>query len=188
MNTRWLIEALISLIAGFWIFSKLGGLGYGIIYVMIWIDKVIFTSFIKINSYIGIDLIFIPMILVGMIEGPIGGFIFGFLVMPVLTGFLSIVSWQLTPPMQMKYPPFLPTPDNVVYGIISALASILWANQIPFVIIVAVCMIVKGLLLATMDIFIRQDYMYIFAYITNAVYNILLAYFLQDFFLSIVMM
>ena len=179
---------LVSLVGGFWIFSSLGGISYGIIYALIWIDKIIFTIFIKIHGYFGIDLIYIPMVLVGIIEGPLGGFIFGFLIMPILTGFLNLIAWQETPPLEVKYPPFLPSPDHLIYGAFSALAGILWSYGIEFFWIVIACVLFKSMLMSMVDVIFRNDYTHILGNISNVAYNAALAYFFKDFFMHLINM
>ncbi len=140
MDIKKPIMAVAMLVVGFLIFYAIGGFRFSLIYLMLWIDKVIFGE-LKTPLHFGVELYSIPAILVGIIYGPFTGFLFGFLAMPIIWGIFDILYPLLTGAslLDTGWEPFFPSPESFISGAIGLLAGV-FAPHISFFAIVAVCM------------------------------------------------
>ena len=89
-NIKKTVPALLLLALGSVIFYLIGGFGFSIIYLMLWIDKIIFGE-LKSPLYLGFELYSLPTILVGIMYGPLNGFLFGFFVVPIVLGMIDLI-------------------------------------------------------------------------------------------------
>ncbi len=180
-----IILLTISLTLGFLIFNYFIGLPIAIIYLMLWFDKVLLAQ-LKFHGKIGIELISIPIILTGIIYGPVFGFIFGFLILAFIEGFLNIISWSISPPLEMGWIPFIPSIDTLKEGLSGAIAGVLWNYNFPFLITVLICIVFRNVFAFFKDKLTGAWEENIITYPLNIFYNLILAFLLQNYFLIII--
>ncbi len=176
---------LLSILAlGSIIFYFIGGLRFSIIYAMLWTDKIIIGK-LKMPLEFGIELFSIPAILVGIIYGPLTGFLFAFFIIPIIGGILDFIAAGLggTQMLDTGWEPFFPSPDSFISGIIAVLSGFL-KGFLPFLYIVIACMVVRFFTHTIKDVIFGMP-IKIPAYLINAGLNILIAYMFSQFFVSI---
>ena len=172
-----LLLILVSLVFYFW-----KGLPLVIIFAILWIDKAV-LSHLKIHGEFGIELFTIPVILSGIIYGPLFGFFFGFLVFSLIGGLIEMISWFISRPFEVGWPPIIPSPESFIIGLMGLTAGLL--NGLPFILIVLIATVMRNIL-APIWQRITTDEPIRMAYALNVVYNLALAFVVGDFLLGIV--
>src|SRR3989338_8436955 len=114
-----LYALVISSLVGFGIFSLFSGLLLGIIFLIIWVDKII-LGIMGIPGRFGIEFVTISTILLGLEYGPVIGFLFAIIIIPVVEGAKSKMTG-----LPAEWPPFVPSPDHAVDALVAVLASFL---------------------------------------------------------------
>ncbi len=137
---------------------------FGIIFLMLWIDKIILRTVTP--SAFGIELVTISTVLAGIAHGPIAGVAVIFLI-PMLEGVKYIII-----PTNQEWPPFVPSPYNLIDGLVVTVAWLLQSEQL--LVIVALALAIKLLINATIDTFIMQKPFNIISAVTSAAFNIFL--------------
>ena len=187
MNRRNWVILLATLFVGSIIFYFIGrgSLGFAIIYAMLWIDKIIIGK-LKMPLEFGIELFSIPAILVGMMYGPLTGFLFAFFIIPIIGGILDFISVELggAEMLDTGWEPFFPSPDSFISGIMAVIAGFL-RGSLPFLYIVVICMVVRFIMTNIRDFHLvgRPD-----KFVVNLInfgLNVLIAFALQSFFVSV---
>lgn len=184
MKAKDYLVSLLMLVLGLILFSILGGLKLSVVYLMLWIDKVIIGK-LKIPLEFGIELFSIPAIIVGISYGPAVGFFFGFLLIPLIGGILDITISMVSGAhlLDTGSEPLLPSMQSIITGIIAAIAGFL-NPLIPFFFIVLVCVIVRFVINIIKDIIMGEPPK-IIAYTVNLGLNIAIAFFLQEIFVAL---
>lgn len=159
------------------------GLPLVILFAMIWIDKAILTH-LKIHGEFGIELFSIPVILSGIIYGPLFGFFFGFLIFAFVGGLIEMISWFISQPFQVGWPPITPSPETFIIGLMGLTAGLL--SNLPFIAVVLIATIVRNIL-APIWQRISTDEPIRIAYALNVVYNLVVTFILGDFLLKILL-
>src|SRR3989338_3903400 len=119
------------------------GAAAAVIFALVFIQKLLSGFFDGINDELGVEFITVPMILAGMIYGPMPAFLFGFFGLP----FFECVRWAIkTPALSGGRPPIIPSPDlpvGAAAGILLIFIPIVWAGPI--------CVIMKGIMAPIKD-------------------------------------
>src|SRR3989344_1707725 len=93
------------------------GAAAAVIFALVFIQKLLSGFFDGINDELGVEFITVPMILAGMIYGPMPAFLFGFFGLP----FFECVRWAIkTPALSGGWPPIIPSPDVLVDAVAGA--------------------------------------------------------------------
>ena len=150
------------------LFSLLGGLMLAVIFVLLWIDKIIIEA-VKIPRYLGIEFATVSMIVIGIVHGYLIGFLFALIVIPILEGIR-----QLFIPGNDEWPPFVPSPSHVADGIVALIAFLLRNNSLFIIFIVA--LIIKYAINIFKDVAILGKPPDILTPIPNFVFNMLLVF------------
>jgi len=166
----------LSFVIGFVFFGLLGGMALSIIFAIIWFDKVILNMFVILDNF-GIELITMSSIMVGLIYGPVIGFFFGFLVIPLIEG-LKPTLFKLP----TDWPPFVPGIPHFTDGIIAVIASFL--TGIPLFFVLMVCLIPKNFLFALNAKMIGKPFDVLFA-VFSVFFNVFLVLHFNSFWLSL---
>ena len=184
MEIRKFVVPAVLLAVGLSIFFIIGGLKLAIVYAMLWIDKVVIGK-LKVPMEFGIELFSLPAILVGIIYGPAIGFIFGFLIIPLIGGIIDVISSLIlgSQLLDTGWEPFVPSPDSLISGAIAVVGGLI-SPFLPFFFIVLVCIIIRFIVSVVKDIMMGNPPK-IIAYIINLVLNLFIAFSLQAFFTSI---
>jgi hypothetical protein len=184
MDVKYYSVVAVLLAVGLIICFIIGGLKLAIVYTMLWIDKIIIGKLKKPLEF-GIELYSLPAILVGIAYGPATGFLFGFLAIPIIAGFLDVVPCLVCEfhELDTGWGPFIPSFESVISGIIGAIAGLL-GQFLPFIFIVAICILVRFFISVIKDGVLRMPPK-IIAYLINLGLNIGIAFLLQSFFISI---
>lgn len=171
------------LVLGSVIFYLIDGFGFLIIYLMLWIDKVIFGE-LRSPLYFGLDFYSLPSILIGIAYGPLSGFLFGFLVVPIVWGMIDLIytlllgghlvdtGWEL----------FFPSPESLITGLIAVVAGI-FSPHLPFIGIVLTCMVLRFVMSIARDVTLEGSTNLI-AYFINVGLTVFIAIALQNFFVT----
>ena len=175
---------LATLVLGFLIFYFIGGLKISLIYAMLWIDKIIIGK-LKMPLEFGVELFSIPAILVGLMYGPLNGFLFAFFIIPIIGGILDFIATALggTQMLDTGWEPFFPSPESFISGVIAVIAAFL-KGYLPFFYIVVLCMFVRLFIQTIKDVVFGMP-MKIWAYLINVGLNVLIAYSFAKFFIFI---
>jgi len=176
-----LIQILLLILASI-IFYFWKGLPLLIIFAILWIDKAV-LSHLKIHGEFGIELFTIPVILSGIIYGPLFGFFFGFLIFSLIGGLIEMISWFISQPFEVGWPPIIPSPESFIIGLMGLAAGLL--NELPFLLIVLIATVMRNVL-APIWQRITTDEPIRMAYALNVVYNLALAFVIGDYLLRIV--
>lgn len=179
------IVLLATLVLGSIIFYFIGGVKFSLIYTMLWIDKIIIGK-LKMPLEFGIELFSIPAILVGIIYGPLNGFLFAFFVIPIIGGVLDFIATGLggTQMLDTGWEPFFPSPESFISGVIAVMAGFL-RGSLPFLYIVVGCMVVRFFMHTMKDVIFGMPIVKIPAYLINAGLNIFIAYLFSKFFVLV---
>ena len=123
------------------------GAAAAVIFALVFIQKLLSGFFDGINDELGVEFITVPMILAGIIYGPMPAFLFGFFGLPFFEG----VRWMIkTPALSGGWPPIIPSPDVLVDAIVGAAAGIL-VIFIPIEWAGLVCVIMKAMMAPIKD-------------------------------------
>ena len=161
-----LLLILVSISFYFW-----KGLPLVIIFAVLWIDKAV-LSHLKIHGEFGIELFTIPVILSGIIYGPLFGFFFGFLIFSLIGGLVEMISWFISQPFEVGWPPIIPSPESFIIGLMGLVSGLL--SDFPFMLIVLIAVVMRNIL-APIWQKISTDEPIRIAYALNVVYNMALA-------------
>jgi len=172
-----LLLVLVSAAFYFW-----KGLPLVVIFAVLWVDKAV-LSHLKIHGEFGIELFSIPVILSGIIYGPVFGFFFGFLIFSLVGGLIEMISWFISQPFEVGWPPVIPSPESFIIGLMGLTAGLL--NDLPFTLIVLIAVVMRNILAPAWQR-ITTDEPIRMAYALNVVYNLALAFVAGDFLLGIV--
>ncbi|TAL48275.1 hypothetical protein EPN87_00905 [archaeon] len=128
------------------LFYFLVGPRLAVIFVLIWVDKAL-IPLLRFAGYFGFEMATLPAILIGMSYGPMFGFLFSTVAVAIIGGILNIISWRIVSPLDIGWPPLLPSPDHFIDGIVSVIAGIL-PRTFPFILVVLICVLVKNAMAA----------------------------------------
>ncbi len=174
--------ALIILILGSLLSALIGGIKLVLIFIMFWVDKTIFSE-LKMPLHFGIELYSLAAILTGIIYGPLTGFLFGFLLMPVIGGIFDILYTisSRSGLLDSGVEPFIPSFESLVTGAIAALAAML--SFLPFLPTVALCMAMRVFAISAKDALVGEP-INIAARIINFSLNMILAFQFEFLFIT----
>jgi len=167
MHIRYLLIPL-NLVFGF-IFFGLFGLALAIIFAIIWFDKSVLWFF---NS-LGIELTTIAMIMIGIIYGPLVGFFFALVVLPVLEGMKTFY----LPAASGGWPPFIPQPYHVLDGMVAAIAWFM--KDSPLFLIMLVAVFLKCPATGLIDEFVVGKPANILKLIISGIFNMAMVFYLN---------
>ncbi len=174
------IKALaLSLVAGALLFSWTSGFGLGIIFVFLWIDKVIF-GILRINSIV--EFTTISTIMIGIIYGPAFGFFFSLFLIPILDG-LKIFFVKVN----IEWLPFVPGFANVVDGLIAVTAWFFRGFDILYIVIF--CLLLKYALnflmhVVKLRVYTHQPFDYKMFF--SVIFNVFMAVYFKDVIMGII--
>ncbi|MBI4018664.1 MAG: hypothetical protein HY364_00235 [Candidatus Aenigmarchaeota archaeon] len=141
------IAVVVAFIIGIFVSWVFIGAAAAVIFTLIFLEKVLAGFFDGINNELGIEFITVPMILAGIVYGPMTAFLFGFFGLP----FLEAIRWMIkTPALSGGWPPLIPSPDVAVDAIVGAAAGIL-VLLIPVEWAGIICIIMKGIIAPIKD-------------------------------------
>ncbi len=176
--------ALLFLLVGSVIFYILGGVLLVAVFIMLWIDKVIFGE-LKAPLYFGIEFYSIPAILVGIAYGPLTGFLFAFFIIPIIGGIFDTLYPLLLGAslLDSGWEPFFPSPESFISGMIAVIAGV-FSFSFTFLGIIVTCMSIRFMLSVMRDTMFDMP-TNIIAYIINFLLAVSIAVTFQSFFISI---
>ena len=119
----------LSLVIGAAVFYFLGGAALGMIFVLLWIDKVVRGSIPVVRKF-GVEITTITTIFLGIVYGPLIAFVFSLVFIPALHAIKFIIL-----PIPSEWPLFVPSPYNVADAIGAAVAGLLQSQALAFVMI-----------------------------------------------------
>ncbi len=165
----------LSLVLGFGIFSLFSGLLLGIIFILLWIDKII-LGILGLPGKFGIEFVTISTVLLGMEYGPINGFVFALIVIPLVEG----AKYNITG-LPSEWPPFVPSPDHVIDGTVAVIAWLLLGFEL--LIVVIICLIAKYAMQYAKSFLMEKppDILYM---VFTFVFNVFLVIYAGEFFIS----
>jgi len=172
------ILLLILVSIGFYFWK---GLPLVIIFAVLWIDKAV-LSHLKIHGEFGIELFTIPVILSGIIYGPFFGFFFGFLIFSLIGGLVEMLSWFISQPFEVGWPPIIPSPESFIIGLMGLTAGLL--NELPFILIVLIATVMRNILAPAWQRITTDEPIRI-AYALNVVYNMALVVVIGGYLLKV---
>ena len=144
------------------------GLPLAIIFVLLWLDRNIIIR-LKYHSDFGIELMTLASVLAGIIYGPFFGFFFGFIVWTFVGSVVEFISWMITPPVKPSWPPFIPSPESFINGIMGVIAGVV-GSSISLILLIAICSIIRSVLLFARDQFVGWPPR--FVYVLNIAFNL----------------
>lgn len=113
----------------------------------------------------------IPVILSGLIYGPVFGFFFGFLIFSLVGGVIEMISWFISQPFEVGWPPIIPSPESFIIGLMGLAAGLL--NELPFILIVLISVVMRNMMAPAWQRITTDEPVRI-AYALNVVYNMAL--------------
>jgi hypothetical protein len=145
------VVALLFLVVGSSIFYAVGGIILAVVFFMLWIDKIIFGE-LKTPMHFGIELYSIPAVLVGIVYGPMTGFLFGFFIIPIIGGIFDILYPLLLGAslLDTGWEPFFPSPESFTSGVIGIVAGV-YGPYMSLLSIGLMCMAIRFLLTLLRD-------------------------------------
>jgi len=173
INFKILLLPLI-IILGLLVSFIIGGKSLIIIFLLIVINKVVLDQ-LRINSYLGLEIITLVDVLTGIIYGPKFAFIFCFIALPIL----DILRFVYAPPLDVYWPPLLPSIESFVDGIIGAIAGIM-SGHFSFLVILISCVILKSSMFMIKDKIIGESIFFL-ANILRVVFYLFLGIFIQQY-------
>ncbi|MBI2971654.1 MAG: hypothetical protein HYY37_04530 [Candidatus Aenigmarchaeota archaeon] len=136
----------------------------GIVFVFLWIDKVIF-GILRINSIV--EFTTVSTIIIGIVYGPIFGFFFSLFLIPLLDG-IKIFFIKVN----IEWPPFIPGFANVIDGLVAVAAWFLMGFDLLYIMLA--CLALKYTLnflfhVIKLRVYTQQpfDYKMFFSVISN---------------------
>lgn len=172
-----LILAAVSTVFYFYV-----GPALAVIFTIIWVDKAL-IPLLKFAGNFGFELATIPMALVGIVYGPVFGFVFGFLIVTFVGGILYMISWKISPPIDIGWPPLVPSPDNLIDGLVAAVAGSL--AGLPFIMAMTIAIFSKAAFVSVKQQ-LMEGYVNFFERAMNFAINFLIVWYFQAHFLAIV--
>jgi len=130
MEVRYIL-IVASLIIGLGISFLLGGALLAGIFLLLWIDKILIES-AKIPRFVGIEFVTLSMIVIGITQGFLLGFVYALIFIPILEGIT-----QLFIPKNNSWPPFVPSISHVADGMMATIAYFLQGSPLFMIFIVA---------------------------------------------------
>lgn len=124
-------------------FYFLAGIALGVIFALLWIDKIIIGSIPVVRKF-GVEVTTIATIFLGIVYGPVIAFVFSLVFIPALHAIKFIIL-----PMPSEWPLFVPSPYNVADAIGAAIAGLLQSQA--FMLIMVAVLISKILVYAFVD-------------------------------------
>lgn len=184
MNLKQILVLSLSFLIGAFIFYISGGVALILVFAMLWVDKIIIGK-MKTPLEFGIELFSIPAILVGIIYGPITGFIFAVFIIPIIGSTLDFMATAIgsSQLLDVGWAPFVPSIDSFFAGITAVLASFL-KNSFPFFYIVLICMLVKVFLNSIRNILSGGPVK--LANFINLGLNLFIAFYFQEVFVYLI--
>ena len=170
---------LASLAAGFLIFFVSKGIALGIIFALLWFDKVIIGVFEPLR-YLGIDLTTMATVLLALAYGPFFALVFCIIVIPILHAIKHVI----IPDMESQWPIFIPSPYDGVNAF-GALVAGLVAGW-PLIAIMFVTLFAKYAAYAFVDLALYGRPVDFVSAFTNFLFNMLLTLYAGRFFLGLV--
>jgi hypothetical protein len=149
---------------------------FAIAFFLIWLNKIISGYTRGATESFGIELVTMPMVLIGFFHGPVVGFVFGFAV----SAFMDIIKWLINPPFEVNWPPLIPSPDSLIDGTVGLIAALL-GGLMSFFFVGVICTIAKNVLIPIKDGLIYGIPVKP-AFIFNIVINLFLALAFQELF------
>ncbi len=144
------IQYLISiacLLVGFSVLLPIAGLPAAIIFAILWFEKVKLGVFQGMLAEMGIEFATVPIIFIGILYGPVAGFIIGFFGMPLMDS----IRWLISPPKYSGgWPPVVPGPDSLADGLTAAVAGLL-IQALPFSFAAPLAVIARNIILPVKD-------------------------------------
>lgn len=140
------IVLLAVLVLGFFIMLAVSGLPAAIIFAILWFEKVKLGVFQGMLAEMGIEFATMPMVFIGILYGPVTGFIIGFFGMPLLDS----IRWFVSPSKYGGWPPTVPGPDSFVDGLTAAVAGFL-VQILPLSIALPLAIIAKNIIAPIKD-------------------------------------
>jgi hypothetical protein len=154
-----------------------------LIFAIIWVDKSLLPH-LKFSAQMGLELTTVAVILTGAIYGPVFGFLFAFFFVALVGGILNLISWKVSRPPEVEWPPLIPSPDHLIDGMIALLSGLL-ISVAPFLTVSLVCILVKTGLASIKERFMA-GYVNIFARAINIVVSLFIIFYFQDYFLALI--
>lgn len=125
----------------------IGGQLLALLFALLCVDKILFARYLQWAGELGFELVTIPTILAGVIFGPVGGFFFGFVALAVLG---DLLQWSFAPPFEPGWPPFIPSIDTFIAGLVAASAALLYPF-LGFVAVVVAGVFIKNIIYQIKD-------------------------------------
>ncbi len=135
--------AALTLALGAAVFYLLAGIALGVIFALLWIDKIAIGSIPVVRKF-GVEITTITTIFLGIAYGPVIAFFFSLVFIPALHAIKFIIL-----PMPSEWPMFVPSPYNVADAIGAAIAGLLQSQAL--MLIMAAVLISKILVYAFVD-------------------------------------
>ena len=175
---RSILFLVLSLVGGY-LMLHIFDVTLAAIFLVLWFDKV-FLGMVSVVKYFGIELTTIATILLGITYGPLIGFVFALIVIPIMHG-IKYLFLPLPPP---EWPLFVPGPYNFVDALGAAIAGFLASYPILYILIPV--LIVKDISYAAVDrLFFSKPPEVIYA-IGNFIFNLVIIFQFGNFFLEMI--
>ncbi len=168
------LEIIILAYMLFFLLVILSNNKFYIIFSLIIFDKVLLSQ-LRFQSYFGIELLSIPIILLALTQGPLFALLFGTFGLPIL----DILRWILAPPVHPTSPPLIPNVGSVLYGSMGALAVLMYPT-FDLLTIVLVTSILGDFLYSIGMLYLGQP-----PNIISHIINIIQNYFIMQLFIAI---
>lgn len=155
----------LSLFTGLLIFYIFGGTPLTIVFLLLWIDKVIFGMLRILNPF-GIELVTVSTIILGIAYGPVFGFFFSIIFIPMIEGIKHLFI-----KVYAEWPPFIPSVAHLSDAIVAAIVGVLRSQ--PLTQILFVVLPVKYVLDVVENMIYRKPVNIIYI-LVNAAFNIII--------------
>ncbi|MBI4018016.1 MAG: hypothetical protein HY368_00190 [Candidatus Aenigmarchaeota archaeon] len=155
------------------------GLPLAAITALVWLDKAVLVH-AKITPYFGVELLVMPTILAGLHYGAVFGFLYGFVAIPLFGGFIEMLSWIISPPINVDWPPLLPSHHSLSWGLAGLVAGLL-GTALPFVIVAAASAAAKNVVEYFL-VSVSSDDPVGPSQVLNIIYIVLFAVFVERYF------
>ncbi len=165
----------LSLFTGLLIFYIFGGIPLVIVFLLLWTDKVIF-GILRFPNPFGIELVTISTIILGIAYGPVFGFFFSLIFIPIIEGIKHFFI-----KVHVEWPPFIPSIAHLSDAIVAAIVGVLRSQ--PLTHILFVILPVKYLLDGVESMMHRKPVNFIYI-LANAAFNIIIIVRFQDLILK----
>ena len=177
MKLKFWIPILVLAI-GFALSYFLVGIVLAIIFAVLWFNKVILQP-LTFPYYFGIEFVTVSIIIIGILYGPVFGFVFAITVIPFLNGLKYILGYT-----EEEWPAFVPEPMNFADGFAAVLAWNL-RDQNIFIIFFVVLIMKYAISIIKDKIIVPDKPAMIIVLIPNFVFNMFLAWQLNIFLIDL---